>query len=66
MTSSGCSPGRVHQLGPRTMQEAHPGSEQELLHGVIKAREENPLSPEVTEGCFGKWRKEIPSFRQYH
>ena len=43
-----------------------PGSEQELLYGAIAASEENPPPLGVTEGCFGKWRKDISSFRQYH
>lgn len=50
MTSSGCSHGQVHQLGPFTMVEAHPGLEQELWRRVIKVSEENPMSPGVTEG----------------
>ena len=66
MTSSGSSCGLVHQLGPLTMGEAHPDLKQELLHGVIKGSEKNPVPPGVTEGCFGKGRKDISSFRQYH
>jgi len=51
MTSSRCSRGQVHQLGPFTVGEAHPDSEQEPQHGVIKVSEENPVSPGVTEAA---------------
>lgn len=57
MTSSGCSRGRVHQLGPFTGGEAHPDSEQEPRRRVIKVSKENPVSPGVAEAALENGEK---------
>lgn len=57
MTSSGRSRGGVHQLGPFTVGEAHPHSEQEPRHGVIKVSEENPVSPGVAKAALENGEK---------